>query len=143
MAITARGRYIEMEMREIVRTSLGILLEFKEQASEIAGSGDFLDGYVESLEWGLSRLNDLDTAEKWALLEDVGEVLDIIAAENERATFLPGSALKGAIIQGLRNEIGAAIEGLDDTRLAGDGVGTQLTGFSILPCSRPANSRRC
>ena len=97
-----------MEIREIFRTTLEIVVEFKELASEVIGAGSLLDDYVESLNSGLSRVNDLGTDQQEDLLEEARQILDIIADETR------DSPLKAAIIRRLRREIGLAIKRLDD-----------------------------
>jgi len=95
-------RDIYMELETIFRTAISLIEEFQEQAGEIVGSDDFLEEHIWSLQSGISRLDDLDTDEKRALLKEADEILDIIADENQS---VDGSPLKVAIVQALRSEI--------------------------------------
>jgi hypothetical protein len=103
-----------MEIQEIFQTTVDIVIEFKAQVSEIAGSGAFLDSYVERLRWGLSNASSLTTYQQGSLLEVAREILNVIADETDAATFVPLSSLKLAIVWSLIHGVECAIKKLDD-----------------------------
>jgi hypothetical protein len=101
-------RHIDMEIQTILRTTVGLIEEFQEQAGEIVGSDDFLEEHIWSLQSGISTLDNLDTDEKQTLLKEADGILEIIADEIQS---VDGSPLKVAIVQALRRNIRTAIKG--------------------------------